>query len=355
MEPLDRIAVEINGDETNPLFLFANPIEAPEDKPDPDDRNVIFFEAGKIHSLNGITVKSGQHLYVEGGAVVNVNGTVTIDSTSGVEVSGGGIINSIGGSTALYSYRSRDIKISDFTLLNRDGWSSAFVECEGVEFENFKIIATASSNSQGHENGGISLVGSSDVEHRHCFTYAWDDTYCVKSQKWNWAGEVTDISYDDCIAWNVKSGNGFEIGYELNLPVSRISYKDIYVLHSGGRETEFRRGAISIHNGTGGRVSGVSYENVYIEDPKEYGIHMQILESSYDIGTGVVWAPGYIEGVTLRNVHLLKQAPKGNFIKGYNSGHTIGVLFDGLWIEGEKISSTAAGRFNVANSNIVFE
>ncbi len=84
---------------------------------------------------------------------------------------------------------------------------------------------------------------------------------------------------------------------------------------------------------------------------------MRILKSSYDIGTGVEWTPGYIEGITLRNVRLLKQAPGGSVIMGYDtSGHAIkDVSFDGVWVEGGKVSTAAEAGIRIANANVDFK
>ena len=357
MKPLDRIVVEINGDEANPLFLFANPIEASEDKPDPADPNVIRFEAGKIHTRSSIALKSGQKLYIEGGAIVN--GAVTMRGASDVEISGGGILNcDVMGSRAIFAEKCTGVTIKDLTVLNTDSWTTFLAECSDISISNYKIVATASSaNEWGNQNDALDLLGCENAKIEHCFGYCHDDVFCIKSQKWSYSGKTTGISFTDCIAWNVGSGNSFEIGYETNRDVSDVSFRDIYSIHSAGRPDELRRGAIGIQNGAGGKVSNILYENVYIEDAKEFAIYMRILKSSYDIGTGVEWTPGYIEGITLRNVRLLKQAPRGSVIMGYDaSGHAIkDVSFDGVWVDGKKVSSAAEAGIRVTNASVDFK
>ena len=62
-----NISIELNGDCLNfPLYLFTN---APEvDAPKPGDKNVIYFEGGKIHDAGLISPVNGQTVYIAGGS-----------------------------------------------------------------------------------------------------------------------------------------------------------------------------------------------------------------------------------------------------------------------------------------------
>jgi hypothetical protein len=77
----------------NPLFIFA---DAPEmDVPDRKDPNVIWFEAGRVHDIGEkFTIKSGQTVYIPGGAYVK--GTITADGASRIAVRGRGILSGLG-------------------------------------------------------------------------------------------------------------------------------------------------------------------------------------------------------------------------------------------------------------------
>ena len=81
-------SVEINGKLNHPLFIFANPKEV---KPSKDDPDVLFFEAGKVHYPGVIRPKSGQHVYIEGGAYVV--GAISATGVENVRVSGHGIMD----------------------------------------------------------------------------------------------------------------------------------------------------------------------------------------------------------------------------------------------------------------------
>jgi hypothetical protein len=67
---LDRprhLTIEFNGAPEGCLHLFANPPE--ENRPDPNDPDVIFFGPG-VHEIDRLVVGDGQTLYVAGGALL---------------------------------------------------------------------------------------------------------------------------------------------------------------------------------------------------------------------------------------------------------------------------------------------
>lgn len=64
-----KLFVDIEGMEEHPLFLFADAME--KNIPSKKDKNVIWFEAGKVHNIGlQYKVPNGKTVYIEGGAVV---------------------------------------------------------------------------------------------------------------------------------------------------------------------------------------------------------------------------------------------------------------------------------------------
>lgn len=358
LNPYDQVSVEINGDETNPLFLFANPLEA-DNRPSKDDPNVKYYAAGQTYDAGTIQMSSGQTLYVEGGAVVY--GVAAAHTRQNVTIAGCGIIDAQ--TNPAYAVKMEycdSLKISDVCLLNRDGWSCAISCCNNVDLHNFKVIAPASTtNPNGIDNGGIDLLGCNNATAKYCFAYAHDDAFMVKTRKWNWGSDVENISFEECIGWNIDAGNTFEIGYELNDKVRNVSFKNIYAIHSGTRN-EMRRGALTIHQAAGGSIENVRYENVYVEDPKEYGLYIRILKSVYNIGNGVEWTPGKIDGVIIKNLVFLKQPPRGHVLQGLNDGENRikGLEIENMTTEGAKVTSGNAVegfKFYIVNTDVTFK
>ncbi len=343
MEPGDRYVLEINGDEATPLFLFANVLEQK-----PADRSgYMYFEAGKVYDKGLISLDSNQKIYIEGGAIVK--GNVNCVGRENVGIEGCGILDD-GDSDerAVTFHKCTGVTLGSVLVRNRNYWTTLVVESQNVRAEGYKVIATFSDkdDGSGNENDGFDIMGCSDVRVKGCFAYCHDDAFCIKSQKWTFSAESCDIVIEDCIAWNRDCGNSFELGYELGRDVHDITFRNNCAVHSAGSAKEFRRGAIGLQNGAGGKVSDILYENMWLEDPKEFGIYMTIIKSSYNIGNGVEWTPGSIENVTFRGVHLGAMPPKGNFAAGYDTQHVIkGIVFEDLTIAGKKVSTAAEAGF----------
>ncbi|MBO4447472.1 MAG: hypothetical protein J5764_05040 [Bacteroidales bacterium] len=351
LKPYEKAVVELNGSEENPLFIFANPLES--EKPAKDNPSVKYFEAGKIYTPGLLKLESGETLYIEGGAVVN--GCLDLREKNDVTIDGCGILNCHpGDSRGIFALRCKNLTLKNIIEINKNNWTTFFAECEGLRSDNYKAVASISQN--GAENDAFDILGCHDVEVRRGFSYCHDDAFCIKCRKWNYGGPSSDILIEDCMAWNCLRGNCFEFGYELQDDATRITFRNIYSIHSAGNPEAYRRGSIGLHNGAGGCISNVLYENVWLEDPKEFGIHMIIMQSDYNIGTGVQWSPGKISNVTLRNVHIEKLPPEGNFIQGYDSGeHKIkGIRFEGLWIKDRRIRSARDGNFDIKNAEVIF-
>lgn len=342
LRPYDQASVEINGDETNPLLVFVNPME--ENKPDPEDENVLYFKEGTATNIYTLVLKDGQTLYAEGGAVLY--GCIHAKNAKNVTFAGCGIVDSreTGSVWGTRIEFCENVKLENLLQFNHAGWSCAIIQCDNAHLHNYKIIAPYNPHNQyGIENGGISMNACWDSSVKNCWAYGHDDAYMVKTRKWGWDRNSKNVTFENCIGWNVQAGNTFELGYELLRDADNIKYKDIYAIHSGTRNI-MRRAAISIHQAAAGKITNVSYENVYIEDPKEYGIYLSVMKSGYDIGlaAGEVWTPGSIDGVTFKNVHIYKDAPQGNLILyGYDSGeHNVkNLVFEDFYINGKKITS----------------
>jgi len=354
LAPYDKACVEINGDELHPLFIFANPISL--NKPKNGDADILFYKAGKVYNINDrIDIKDNQTVYIEGGAIVHA--CFQANNAENFNFDGFGIID-------MYKFERKfsggiDIRgcknycLNNFIILGIPGRLVWSCESHNFKYDNVKAI--------GYQNSGqdiFDLYGCYDVGIKRCFAHGNDDTYCIKSQKFNFKGECYNIRFKDCIAWNTR-GNSFEIGYETNLDVYDVSYENIIAIHSSHNlaenEKPFRRGAVSIHCGAGGTIRNICYDNVFIEDPKEGAIDIRIIKSQYNIGNDIIWAPGQIKNVEMKNVHILKAAPQGSSILGYNDTHKPEIKFVNLEYLGKKVLNPNEAQIMNKFSDIRFE
>ena len=341
MKPGDRVAVELNGKTDNDIFIFANPLES--DKPSETDPNVKYYKAGTVTDAGSIALASGQTIYIEGGAVVN--GRISSTGTSDIAIRGCGILNSYDNSVSTRGIQITDasnVTIDGPILMNDSGWSTFIIESDNVKINNYKAVAIWNpANNNGNENDALDLLGCTNAVVTGCFGYAHDDVFCVKSQKWTYGAPVENIVFDDCIAWNYRSGNSFIIGAEINQDVTDVTYRNCVSIRSAGNPGgTLNRAGLAVHNCAGSHVSDILFENIVLEDCMEYGIHLDIRKSYVNnLGNGVEYSPGTIDGVILRNIDILKAPARGNFAFGYDEDHQIrNVVFENVIQEGVKIT-----------------
>ena len=349
MSPKDRYVVDFNGEWRTALLIFANPIDSL--KPSKDDPNVVFFEAGKVHDGGIINPSSGQTVYFEGGALVN--GRVSCSEAKHLTFAGAGMLNCTPSEEPAFRLNLCDsVLMKDFIVLNTSNYGIVLRETDHVEADNVKTYGEASKLTEtGVENDSFDLLGCRYITHKHCFSYCHDDTYCIKTRKWTYSRSSNDISYEDCIGWNIQGGNSFEIGWETGCDVSNVSYKDIYSVHtSEGTGTGYRNGGATIHQSDGGVISNITYENVYLEEMFRYGLFFIVRENkgpTVSIGNDAVWSPGVIRNVKMKNVHLGHMPPWGNCAQGYDADHQVQIEIDGLYIAGKRVTSLSEANFTV--------
>ena len=158
LEPYQKAVIEVNGDLVNPLFLFANPLECA--RPQKDDENVIYCEAGKVFHADSLMLKSNQHLYLEGGAVLK--GYLLASHADNVKISGPGYVDArhkgLDNRALLFEY-CNGVHFEDFMIINKNWWTCVLCVCNDVVMKNYKSIAPPSDNGNGHENDGIDILG----------------------------------------------------------------------------------------------------------------------------------------------------------------------------------------------------
>ena len=367
LNPGDRVSVEPDYSLKKPLFIFINPLEAEAVEAAKNDPDVVFYEAGKVHHIGHLPLGKTKNLYIQGGAVVE--GFVDVrNREGGLVMKGCGILDGRPADGVTFK-KTNPVRVqncpgvvmSDLTVLNEDYWCTYFINCDNSSVENLHVVATFSNleNGFGCENDGLDVCASKHFTVKGCFIYCHDDAYCVKSSSKWWPSRLAeDISFEDCIGWNVDSGNSFEIGHMLGGGVDNVRYKNIYAIHSGRRgNSTFHRAGISIHPSPGPFVKNISYENVWIEDPLEHAVCFEVFVSPYK-HLQKDWYAGYIENVTVKNIYVYKKGALGNVVQGFAPESNVrNVKFVNFYLEGKKVTSLEEGDFRKTDhsSNVTFE
>lgn len=336
----DRVSIETDGDLLHPLFIFVNPCEWDEYLEAIKDPNAHVLEEGQIYT-SSLNLAGCSKLFIRGGAVVRncFNHQYAI---SGAQISGCGIIDARAFvSPCLMLAYADGVTVSNLTLINKRNWTARFVGCNNCTIDNIKVVAACPFNDNWDENDAFHLQACQNCTLNRCFGYSWDDAFVVNSSRTgsdaDYSRDTYGIHFYDCVAWNVRPGNSFEIGWTNINDVHDVDYKWCCAIHSGTKNNGNHRAAFSIQNAHKGSVYNILYENCYGEDLQECGITATILKGK-DYGT--TWQAGKVYGITYRNVSIAN-APKWGFdIQGYDSSHKVSTLtFENITVAGNKVTS----------------
>lgn len=251
-----QLTVELDGTH-HALHLFANPLET--NVPKPGDANVLYFGPG-VHKPGKIQLKSGQTVYVAGGAVVYA--AIQGRGVSGVRILGRGVIDNSefsrgdGGGAIRFS-DSSDVKIEGVIVRDPSEWCVSFFGCRSLAISDVKLVGLWRYNSD-----GIDVCNSQDVTIRDSFIRSFDDSIVIKGIKGR------KQSYDDRPIRNIRAsglvvwcdwGRALEIGAETSAPeLTDVAFSDIDVIRTN-------MVAMDIQHGDRAAVHGIRFENIRVE------------------------------------------------------------------------------------------
>ena len=318
----ENLSLELNGRiRQQPLFLFAGKPET--GKPSKADKNVIWFDGGKLYKDVRLELQDNQTVYIEGGAVVQ--GYIFAKGKKNVRICGRGILDgSLNKTDPTCKNRFVDlhdcenVSIEGITLHNGTTWQVALFHCNNSNIKGIRIVSESGSDD------GMDIVRCTNVVIDDVFAHTKDDCIAIKSFGDYPATEPTDnILVKNCVFWNSIWGNAIEIGFELNSDeVKNIRFENMDVIHVEDGAT------ISIHNAGKAHVSGVTFENIRVEDSRQKLFDLAIFSSQY--------------------------SPDGNRDPEYNAKYYLNGAWDGV----QKIpSGTEAyhSKFRGTISEIIFK
>ncbi len=370
------LCVEINGDLERPLFVFANPRE--ESAPKKSDKNVMFFEAGKIYDIGQQTrVPSETTVYVEGGAIVY--GTFLVGDnfkalpSKNVSFLGRGIISGekipwassrSGKCSNLIQINTVDnLKIQGITAVQSPNWTIPIFASRNIHIDGIKTVGKVDWDD------GIDIVSCSDVLIENSFIYNKDDCiaikaavdYSVKYFDHTKPNSTENVVIRDCVLWNGVFGNCLEIGFETRGDCIRnIVYKNLDIIHVQDNPWNVKKAladknyltgemVFTIHNGDRAHISDVLYEDIRVEDTGLGLIDFRIMVSRYSKDK----VRGKISNVAFRNITVTSpyKIPYSR-IRGFDEKSNIsGISFQNFVVNGVRVDSLE--RLNLVDRGFV--
>jgi len=259
-----QFTVEVDGTH-HALHLFA---DAPDvSPPHPGDSNVLYFGPG-VHRPGRILLKSGQTVYVAGGAVVYT--AIEGRGVEGVRILGRGIIDTSefarevgGGSIHLEDCAS--VKVDGVILRDSDLYGLSAFGSHDLEISGVKLIGFWRYNTD-----GIDMCNTQNVTVRDSFIRSFDDSLVLKGVKGDSGGArpLPGQSFDSqperglrisgLVIW-CDWGRALEIGAETSAPeMADVVFRDIDII----RNTHI---ALDIQHSDRAAIHDIHFENVRVE------------------------------------------------------------------------------------------
>ena len=343
------VTVELDGFH-HALHLFADPPET--DAPKPGAVGVRYFGAG-VHRPGKIQLKSGETLYVAGGAVVHT--TIDARGATDVRILGRGIIDTSDyerdqGGGCIRLTDCSNVKIKGVILRDPDVWCLSVFGCRSLEIDNVKLVGLWRYNAD-----GIDICNSQDVVVRNSFVRAFDDAIVLKGLKGLDDRPVRNVRVHDNVIW-CDWGRGLEIGAETAAPeFANICFRDCDII----RTTHI---AMDIQCGDRAVVHDVRYENIrvetddvcpspkmqdrrdqwYVEKPNdEYVPNLMVIviaRNPYSQDP----ERGSVRDITYQNITVTGRRAPRSFFMGLDALHTVqGVTINNLRFNDQLANSTA--------------
>jgi hypothetical protein len=259
-----QFTVEVDGTH-HALHLFADPPEAESAKS--GDPNVLYFGAG-VHRPGKIQLKSGQSVYVAGGAVVYT--ALEGRGVTGVRIFGRGVIDTSEfergqGGGSIHLEDCSDVKIDGVIIRDSDLYGVSAFGCHKLAISDVKLVGFWRYNTD-----GIDLCNTQDATVRDSFIRSFDDSMVLKGVKGRSGGArpLPGQSYHELPVRNIRVsglviwcdwGRALEIGAETSAPeMAEVVFRDIDVIHN----THI---AMDIQHSDRAAIHDIHYEDVRVE------------------------------------------------------------------------------------------
>jgi hypothetical protein len=335
---LDRprlLSVEVNGDIFNNLQLFANSIDAnaptaKQLKKLKKDKNYVYFAPGYHRLDSTLQLRSGQTLYVAGGAVVE--GHILVDGADDVKIQGRGMV---------YPRKDAGIEIKRSRNVEVDGLFTTQCpvgECDGVTITNVKVMSWYGWGD------GFNVFASNNVRYDGVFARTSDDCTTIYATRKGYRGGCRNIVMENSVLW-ADVAHPILIGlhsetedYEV---IEDSWYRNIDILDMKEKQLDYQ-GALAITCGDNNTVRNIHFEDIRVENFRQG----RLIDMRICYNKKYCTAPGLaIQDIYFKNVSYNGDNAELSLIIGYDDNRKVsGIHFENLQINGQKIADDMPGK-----------
>lgn len=337
------------------LHLFTNEIDHEAEKYK-GKFGVIYYGPGyHDESHKQIVLGSGMTLYVDAGAVVNA--PVVVYNAKNVKILGTGLImmdkkNAVDptyGNINLCINNSQNVYIGDIIAHahRTQNWTTHIYFSKDVTVEGYHVVSPQYASTD-----AIDISNSQNVTIKDVFLRSCDDCVTVKGLG---QGATPDdcppnenIHVSDSQLWS-DCNNAMVIGEEsMAAYYNDISFRNIDVLYSyddrDNHERLDERAVMSIVQLHGTEVTNITWEDIRVNNCQRLVCFRFVDSFWFGSIQGNQTFPGYVDGVTLRNI-TCESDNKGKIanqilIFGWSKDKQIkNVTFENFVVNGKKLTS----------------
>ncbi len=346
-----KVSVEFDGDRQHNLFLFG--YEPDENKPDPEDQQVLYYGPGE-HDLGDkdLILYDNQTLYIDYGA--KVYGKLRIQGDN-VTVAGHGILSgerlrhwgeygyACGDILIDTAPDKRGLRFKDITIIDSPSWTFRIMRHSDAVIDGINMISWILNGD------GIDLLSSHDVEIKNCFLRTYDDAITLKVRQIpGWVPDLYDVHVHDCIIYS-DFARGIVVGPEAgNLEagtgcIHDVTVEDCFFLNHGSvNDSGDIRAAFAIgqyaryiyQDGSATAIRNVTARNLVFDSIGKSGMNVSVVQDSGQT------TPCVMENILFENftIYDMNKVVSPAFYIRNNQNNIKGMIVRDCIFDGKKIT-----------------
>jgi polygalacturonase len=293
--------------------------------PDREDYPKVMFAGHEtVQPLVGSV--NAENITIRGGGVIDGNGHVWWDYVKGVK-DAGVLGTDHPRPMGMVFDHSKHIHVSGITVQNAGFWQIVPYYADDLTFENMRILAPKSPNTD-----AIDPFSSSHILIDHVFSSIGDDNIAIKSGAINSPGPDAPSTYITIRDCTFENGHGLSIGSELAGGAQHIHAERI---HFKGTDQGIR---IKANRDRGHDVSDISFKDIDMVDVKTAILISEYYPKVYPEGDvkaePVQRLTPHFHDISIENVHATGSKVAG-VIVGLPESPVVGLTLKNVHIEAE--------------------
>ncbi|MFC2125120.1 glycosyl hydrolase family 28 protein [Bacteroidota bacterium] len=352
-----KLSIEINGNSTRNLMLFADEIEI--SKPDSTDENVLYFGPG-IHEIEDeygfLRLNSNQTLYLAGGAILRAR--IIVEDARNVTITGRGILDGsyLKGRFPVYARElmgepmdierpglvnfknTNHVEMSGIIVMDAPMWTTTFNSCTDVLVRDTKTICYVINSD------GINLVNTQNAVIEDVFVRSGDDCIAIKGLHGSKnRADVANVRVRNSTLW-ADQASAIEIGHE----TSMNEIKDVHFLNIDILEQRFKTlgyHAMDITHADSAYIHDIYFDDIRVERCLRL-LGIRINESRWMSSE----ERGIVENIYFKNITTFDD--HGVYLYGYDSQSPVkNIIFEDFYHGSEPFNPLTSLKMN----NFVFD